>query len=336
MNYKVTFHIIILFLPVFLLAQESLDFCTDSTYCVPGITGMPRTKGLVIRQERVKNYSIRSYNLNGEKVSEGVVNRNKRWTAKLKLPILLKENLKLGVGLNYFIEEYNFDSKGTPESVFYQNLENKPLQSMGLRLYGLKTYLGRHYLIFRLGGNLNGDINNEIPTSRLFRGSATVLYGKKVDPMTSYAFGIAYSYSFGPGFIYPIFSYNRRFNNNWAFESNLPVKAELMYNTNNHKNFFFVGYNVQGSNYNITFAEPIEDVKTYFLSKAEVRGELRYEREIYDFVWLSTFMGVRHNVIFDLEDSFTRRGELLWDNKLAPAFYFGGSIFLVPPKKWVD
>ena len=89
--------------------QETIINCTDSGYCIPSIDGMPRSKGLVIRQERVENYNMQTMATTGSRESGNArVDKNRRWTAQLKLPLLNRDNFKLAVGLRYSVEEYRF------------------------------------------------------------------------------------------------------------------------------------------------------------------------------------------------------------------------------------
>ena len=110
--------------------QESIIHCSDSTFCVPSVFGMPRAKGIVIRQERVLNYGVKSFSKQeGLEDGEGSVRRNRRWDFKARIPILRKPGIKIALGVRYFHEEYRFED--LPDYPLYRGLENKALKSLG-------------------------------------------------------------------------------------------------------------------------------------------------------------------------------------------------------------
>ncbi len=43
------------------VAQEPAIICSDSIFCVPGVVGLPRTKGIHFKYERILDYGIHSY-----------------------------------------------------------------------------------------------------------------------------------------------------------------------------------------------------------------------------------------------------------------------------------
>ena len=91
------------------IAQESILFCSDSTFCIPSVIGLPRSKGLVITQEYVTDYGISSKSKIDGTANNREVRLNKRSELKARIPILRKPNIKLAFGFNYFVEEFNFE-----------------------------------------------------------------------------------------------------------------------------------------------------------------------------------------------------------------------------------
>ena len=311
--------------------------CTDSTFCVPAVFGMPRSKGIIIKQERVFNYRIRSDGTDaGFGKGEDDVKFNKRWQFKLRFPLIMKPGIKVAMGLEYFKEEYHFEGFPENDYAFYQSLEDKPLRSIGATFYVVKPWLGKRFLMMRVGAKFNGDegLGNMIDADKL-RVSVAPLIGWKKNPYTSYAFGFAYSFDFGRQRVYPVFSYNHTFNSRLGFESILPLEAKLRYSMS-EKNLFYFTSEFNGANYNIQLEDPDFAGEDYYLRKSEIRFILTYEREIHDWLWFGIETGLRSNIRFELTDSPKSNAEVVIDNEFNSAFLLNVSIFVVPPRKFLE
>lgn len=333
------FNLIILifcFSPLFpAFSQESVVNCSDSTFCIPSVIGLPRTKGIEIRRELVKDYSIKSESNEGFGNSQGEVRRNRRWELKLKAPVVLKEGFKMAVGIKYFVEEFNFEDLQNPEYPFYQNLEDRSLKSFRAEVFMIKPTRTNKYFILRMSGGLNGDYSSSsFANENFLRFSASPLFGWKKSNYLSYAVGFAYSYNFGRQAIYPLFSYMRSFNNQWGIESILPVNLKLRYSTLNQKNYFYLKSELNGANYGIRMNS--NENELVYLNKSELRFLLTWEREIHDWLWFGIDAGVRYNIDFDLTNTPRRRQDIVVSNSLNDALVLGFSIFVVPPRKMLQ
>ena len=265
-------------------AQQSMFACSDSSYCIPGVIGLPRSKGLVIKKENVKDYKIKSVSSDGSGADEAEIKRNRRYEFTLRVPILNKDNFKIAAGFNYFVEEYNFENPNTISYPLYTKLEDRSLKSIKSTLYLVKPTKTNMYYLMRISGSLNGDFRSSIENNEnYFRFSISPLVGWKRNDFVSYAFGFAYSYSFGRRTVYPLIAYNKTFNEQWGIETILPLKAKLRYSTRNQKNFFFAKTELNGSNYNLQL-DP-NNVESVYLEKSEVRFLITWEREIHDWLW---------------------------------------------------
>ncbi len=84
-------------------------------------------------------------------------------------------------------------------------------------------------------------------------------------------------------------------------------------------------------------------METLELRRSEIRGRVRWEREIYDFLWLGAEVGYRHNFTFDVYEKeaddgfmFGKRDERpIISNTLRRAPLFNLEIFLVPPRRFL-
>jgi hypothetical protein len=82
--------------------------------------------------------------------------------------------------------------------------------------------------------------------------------------------------------------------------------------------------------------------ETLELRRSEVRGRIRWEREIYDFLWLGAEAGYRKNINFnafdkDADDGFLfgKNEDPVIENKLKGAAVFSLELFLVPPRRFL-
>ena len=313
-----------------LYAQETIVNCTDTVFCVPGVIGLPRSKGIVIKRELVRDYFIRS-EADGSNAS-AEIRRNRRWEFKVRAPIILKDGFKMAVGVKYFVEEFNFENPESLNFPFYQNLENRSLRSIRGDVYMIKPTLTNKYYILRLSGGLNGDYGSEsFAKGDFFKFSISPLIGWKKNDYVSYAFGVAFSYGFGRRSIYPIIVYNKSFNNKWGIESILPAEVKLRYSTLNQKNYFYAKAELHGANYSLRLDEAKTDL--VYLNKSEVRFLLSWEREIHDWLWFGVEGGLRSNINFDLSNDARIRTDVVVENTLNKALVYNFSIFVVPPRK---
>jgi hypothetical protein len=321
-----------------LQAQQSVVLCTDSTFCVPAVFGMTRSKAIVIKQERVFDYRITSNGTDaGFGQGEDEVKFNKRWEFKLRFPVIMKPGFKMAMGLEYFKEEYHFEGYPENDYPFYKSLEDKPLRSVGTTLYVVKPWLGNRYVMVRIGLKFNGDegLGNLLDADKL-RVSMAPLIGWKKNPYTSFALGFAYSYDFGVQSIYPVISYNHTFNNRLGLETILPLEVKLRYSLS-EKNQFYATTKFNGATYNIKLDHPdFPEDQDYYLRKSELRYTLTYEREIHDWLWFSLETGLRSNFNFELADSPRRNANTVIDSEFNSAFLLNASIFVVPPRKFLD
>ncbi|MEL7003903.1 MAG: DUF6268 family outer membrane beta-barrel protein [Bacteroidota bacterium] len=313
--------------------QVDNQFKNDSSFTAPSVIGLPRSKGLVISREIIRDYRIRSTSDQPFGNSSGEIRRNRRWEFKLRLPVLLKENLKIAAGVQYSVEEFNFDD-GPNSYPFYQNLEDRPLRSIRGDVIIIKPTRTKRFYILRVSGSLNGDYDDsDFSNGDFFRFSVTPLIGWKKNDYTAFGFGASLSYNFGRRAIFPVITYNHSFNNKWGVEAILPANAKLRFSTLDQKNFFYLKTELKGNNYSVRLEETQNEL--FFLNNSEVRFLMTWEREIHDWLWFGVESGLRSNINFDLSDSPQLNAEALVDNDIRAAFVFNFSLFVVPPRKFL-
>jgi hypothetical protein len=262
------------------------------------------------------------------------VRRNESIELKLRAPIVNRDNIKIALGVEFFRENYSFERLEELNNPLYNDLEERHLNKAGASIFVVKPFFGRSFLLFRGSLNLNGDYANLRDISSDFaRGNVIGLCGIKLSPYSSMAFGLSFGYSFGSKIVLPVFVYNKTFSNRLGVELLLPASARVRYELN-EKNWLYSGIKLSGASYGIRLDETA-DGRVYNLSKTEIRFNLLYEREIYDFLWFGIEGGLRHNFQFELTETGRRNSPVIVENELAPAFYFNASVFIVPPRKFL-
>lgn len=313
---------------------SEMGLCDDSGICIPQLQGLPRPKGIEINYRRVLNYNIETQFKDSNVFARDLIDRDRRFEVKLKAPILRKPKLSLFLGANYQVKEFRFKDFETVENEFYQNLEDKPLRSLGTKLYMIKPLVGQNYLVSYANLRISGDFSRSTLTEHI-RTSFTFLWGKRASLSKSWGIGLSYAYNFGRQAIYPVLAYSKKFNKHFSLETILPVNARLKYFFKD-KNVLSLVAQLEGDSYFLNF-EPYSESKL-FLEKSDFYLTVSYEREIYDFVWFTASGGLRRNINFNLYDSngFVNTGSPRISNALENSGYFNVGIFLVPPRKWME
>lgn len=300
-------------------------------YCLPNIGGLGHAKGLEINYRNVFKYAIDTKFNNNDTAYSDIINRHRKVEAKAKIPILLRNNFKLILGLNYSAEEFKFKEYEIIDNSFYAALNSKPLQTFGATIYATKPFKSNTFLTGRASFRLSGDFTQK-SLEDYFRTSISVLYGWRRNATFAWGFGASYNYTFGKQLIIPVISLSKKLSPRWSFGAMLPISTKLRYSLN-EKNSFEFETKISGDNYNITLV-PISNVNL-FIQRSDWLISATYEREIYDFIWIGASVGNRYNITFDLfeKNAFVSRSTPIISNRLQNAFFAEVSLFLVPPKK---
>ncbi len=323
---------------IFMDARAQLDFlnCSDTVYCIPTVSGLPRSKGFELKRDVFTDHSFRLSDSNGESIQQSQLSQNERWSVKIKAPLMNKEHFKLAIGLQYQHEEFNFESPESLGDGFFSLLEDKDLRSIGGDIYMAKPFRGNKFLIVRFQGLFNGDYDLFAEGKADYLKISWVgLYGVKINDDKSIGLGVSYSYALGNRSILPIIAYYNTINSHWGIECVLPQLARVRY-TMTQKDIFYAGARLQGANYNINLeGRPAP----YFLEMTEAHLDLRYEREIHDWLWVGASLGYRMNLAFDISDVdaiIRDPSDVLSTTDVQDAMMLSLSLFIVPPRKFLE
>ncbi|MBL0126437.1 MAG: hypothetical protein IPP83_03035 [Flavobacteriales bacterium] len=323
------------FLLLALLFASSVGWAqtTDSTaYCDPSCIGQPRPKGFELNYERMLDYGItgvRNDITPGDYAAE--VRRNARWKLKVRVPVYNTKAWKVNLGVGYSSENYSLERESGQAEQVLDLLEDIRLRSLSAGVYVVKPFIGKHYMVLRTNSSLNDDGGAIVDKGNIMKHEVALAFGVKRDPYTAYGVGVAFSYTLGRARILPLIAYDHSFDPHWGLEILLPSHIRARY-AFGQGNLLLFGAKVDGANYNIRLqGQGLDGI--YFLERSDVRGFVRYEREIHDWLWFGADLGYNMNIDLSLvTDHGARRGDVILSNTVASAIYFGAGIFVVPPR----
>ncbi|MBL3657575.1 DUF6268 family outer membrane beta-barrel protein [Fulvivirga sediminis] len=298
----------------------------------PNVTNM-MPRGIVARYTPVVGYDIDTKsNMSGLPDAKGEVSHLNKLRFKIKIPIVIRDRSNFIIGFDYAQSEYNFKGEGYKDYALYRALNDKDLKSRVVKAYYNHAFDKKHFIYVRASAAFNGDLSNDdIPFYNFANYSLATIYGWQKNPDDAYGIGLYLSYNLGRRSIYPVFLWNKTWNENWGFESKIPADFNIRYNVNEKQRFFF-GYEVSGDSYNIALDyEQLAKFNDLQLRRSDVLASLSYERAIIsDFIWLGLSAGYRFNLRFDIaEDNSFNREEIL-ENTVTPSPYFEAMIFFTP------
>lgn len=317
-------------------SQDSPIDCSDSTYCVPSVSGLPRSKGLVIERVNTLEHRIVTRTAEGDLISEEKIDKNRIYNIKLRGPIVNRPQMKMVLGVSLSIEEFEFDDVESIDDPLLNSLEDRPLRTAGIDLYSVRSFKGNKYLVSRLQTRLNGDFTkSSSPLKRFVRFDAVSVFGWKLDANRTFGAGLAFSHIYGKARILPVIIYYNSFAPRWGFEANLPANARLRFSPD-PKHSIYAGLRIRGANYRL---EPTETALPYILEKSELNMGLEFEREIHDWLWFGLKCGYRNNLSMEVSSSSALTlgpGDHIVETDVDNSLYFGASIFIVPPRKMLN
>ncbi|MGC4037285.1 MAG: DUF6268 family outer membrane beta-barrel protein [Chitinophagaceae bacterium] len=321
--------------PCFTSAQDIFSWAKNSGYCNPSVVGLPRAKAFIFKYELLPAFTIKTTAKQGNfENAVGHINRNRRIDLRLRFPIINKPSFTLAAGIKYTHEEFIFNANDLNNGyAFYNNLEDRPLKSIGFHVYALKPTRSNKYFVLRASFDLNGDYTSKnLSVADFLKFSITPMIGWKKDENLSYAIGASYGYTFGKPLIIPVLSVNKNFSCNFGIESLLPVNIRLRYSPNEN-NYLYTGFELSGASFRLENNDPVfEEYKRLHLFRSELRYTINYERCIHDWLWAGIEAGWRKNLRFNVTNAPGPRSSIILSNQLSDAIILNASIFIVPPK----
>ncbi len=317
-------------------AQDIKDIIGPRVFATPAVSGMSRSKGVIFRYEALPPYEISSRSAN--EVVGGATAKlrdNERMDLRLFLPFMNKPAFKAVAGLQYSLESFDFPTD--TDYPFYTNLTNRRFRVLGGQVVVLHSFAERSYAVVRVKGSLNGDYNSlrELDITRYMRYSMEAVYGWQSGPNRSYGGAVQISHNYGRTTVLPAIIFNRTFNDKWGLEAVFPAQVAVRRNISD-KTLLFMGYGGESMRYNMRTNSPsFAGLDSLQLRRIDVRARLRWEQEIYDFLWFGLESGLQVNLRHRALDDFsTRSRNALIFSRTQPTPFLRAEIFLVPPRRF--
>ncbi|MFT5386335.1 MAG: hypothetical protein ACI8VT_003156 [Saprospiraceae bacterium] len=315
----------------FTCLYTSIAICQDlflspivKKFCQPGVIHKSPTKGLLLEYEI--NPTVRLRNSTGISGSPET-GFNKRLNMKLKAPIIIRKDLKVIAGWNYYSEEYNFDRLETDNFRLLSNIDDKHLKSSRLTLSVIKPINRKYYLALKGQASFNGDYSGMFNFDRKYANYKLLsVFGVQSSP--SLEWGIGVLYSFGNRMpVIPIIMYNHTFNPRWGIEAVLPAKIKLRYNLND-RNIFLFGPELDSRQY---YVDNHAD-KAYTMRRRDLKLALSYQRHLGSFFWTEISGGYTHNFSTKFETNQSGEIQDTYDYNSSGSPFLKVGIFISPSK----
>ncbi len=298
-------------------------------YCSPGVENKSRSRGLDFSYQ----YSGIS-RLNGlsERLNSYQVRGIESIIFKVKIPLLLKRDLKILAGYSHEPEVTQVGTSLGNAMPFLQNLNGDYLKNHGMALYAIKSLDATNYLALRFKMTASGSYNGFFSFDKQFVSySAIGTWGIKRHRDLEYGVGLSFSKNARRTLALPFVFYNKNFNDSWGLEAAIPVNIKLRYNLDD-RTIILLGYDLDNRNYGVNLATDPDNhkkVTPYFMNRTSVQAGFNIERQVVPWLWLDIKGGYSFNfntrlhALDGTEDIF----EYQPDNSL----FFRMGFFLSPP-----
>ena len=333
--------LLILLFPLVLCSQNHTEFTLPDVsiqpddedidvLCRPGIANKSRSRGLEISYTYLRGGEMET--------AEGQITPPlselqslEALTFKVKIPVVIKDELKVLLGYSYMPETYRFSTIGSSYSDVFNRIDSYRLRSSTLALYATKPINEKYFAGIRMSTSFNGDYDKLVNTDSRYRAfNVTGLLGIKESDDLEWGLGLHYSKDFRRTRILPVLSYNRNFNEKWGLETVFPVVINGRYNIN-PSNILLFGTDFNSQSYAIDVDQGFETPTHFHLNHAELRLMLRLEKQLTSWVWLNLEGGYQYNFNTRLVDKTLDKSNFKVD--FENNVYFNIGVFLSPPDK---
>lgn len=308
-------------------AQKSSSTSTEEISLAEGILAYDisksRTKFFELETQTLPSY--RNLLNNGQLTSINDLDKVNRYVnGKLRFPVVLKQQFKLGGELAYQKESF------TPG---YHSLGSEPisLNKVGLTLFADKRLEDRKFLTFFVKGAIKSDELNFDRFNQKLALTAAAIWGIKKNPNEKMAFGMAVSNNLGRLRIGPVFIYEKCFNDRLRLDLMLPKKAELIYGAS-AKTFFSALLDLETASY-LLVNPVLEGHENLEFRRSAIRLSLKVEQQINDWIGISGQVGMAQPINTLLVERGRASGDHVWNfnQRLSP--YAGVSLYAIIPSR---
>jgi hypothetical protein len=334
------------------------DWDTDEAekrYCGPKVKGLSPAKLVSIGYDFAGPHSITAGAI-GEEYDEVTENvsfyHGTRVTANL--PIISRNSILINVGANIQEARYTFESDSL-SNPFHRALDQN-IRTVGLNTTIFKPFNEKHFALGYYMAEYSGNYTlNQMQPLSFVKHTMLGVFGWKFNDNYQLAVGATQSYRAGEVNFFPILMYNYTAPDaNWGIEMLAPARAHFRYRFS-AKSLIMAGVDLEGTSFHIsqrsglypdsegavdlfdTDGNPrLYDPNQIELRRSEIRLNVKYEKAITDFIWISAQVGYAMNYRSDVDNGeffrgFFREDSYVQQNNVGGAPYVQFSINLVSP-----
>lgn len=323
---------------VSLLLEDDELASGQKGFCTPGIANKSRARGLEI-----------TYNLSGggrwesgDDETEQLVGQMQSLESinlKLRVPVLLKPDLKILLGYQYQPQRYNFQEIGSEIRPFVGEMNNESFKSNAFSFYLTKSFNEKYYSAFRLRVGFNGAYDGWVNfDDQYLTMNAIGLLGIKKSEDFEWGVGMVYTQNIRRTLVLPFIMLNKNFNDKWGIETAPPAYILGRYNASPRTIVLFGGefnsniYSIEPNAIGTLQANHASQPVVYSMNNRSISAVVSLEQQIVPWVWLNVKGGFQYNLNSQFEVQIPHSDQtLLFQPPNAPFLQMG--IFLSPPDK---
>lgn len=327
------------------------DYGTDDSekrYCGPKVTGLSPAKLVTLGYDFAGPHDITAGNI-GDVVEQRTEKASFYHGLRLSanLPVYSTNKLLINMGANYGEARYSFENNNL-ENPLHQALDGN-IRTAGINTTIFKPFNEKHFALGYYMAEYSGnyDINN-FQSLSFVKHTWLGVFGWKFNERFQLGFGATQSYRAGEVNYFPIVMYNYSHpDGKWGIEMLAPARAHYRYRFNS-RTLVLAGFDLEGTSYHLSnrneiFPETgtpgmIENYNSDLLElrRSEIRLNVKFEKALTDFIWLSAQAGYAINYRSDVDSGeffrgFFRDNPYVMENQVAGVPYVQFSINLVSP-----
>lgn len=318
-----------------LLPLESSTLPSKSVFCSPGVINASRSRGAEFTHGIHSPFALQVPVGIADGSTSGQVTFVESYKAKLKIPLVIKQDFKLLFGYEYNSETYHFGETAGFHSATFNSLDNKALRSNRYSLYATKSFNERVYSLIRLRATYNGDYDQGMTINDRY-GIYSVIggVGFKESDKKEWGLGVSYSYSKFRTRLIPFLLYNQTFNNKWGVEAILPLQIFARYNVSK-KTILLSGIDYHSTFYNADFSNAFSnELENYYIKQSGLRSSITLEQHIAPWLWMHAKTGYQTSFTTDFQNQDDSTAS--FGANTGNTWFFQIGLFLSPPDKLMN
>ncbi|MFP4096855.1 MAG: DUF6268 family outer membrane beta-barrel protein [Cyclobacteriaceae bacterium] len=267
------------------------------------------------------------------------VNSTSEFRIDIQYPVISKNNITVGLQLNYLDTHYNFEDGTSLQHPLLRTLDQNGLTSTSFSTVIFKPLSMSNFMLFQAGATLNGDYTfSDFQSLSYTRFFGAVIYGWKPSERKMWGLGVSRTYLGGALNYLPVFYYQySTADGRWGIDALLPSRFNMKRNFSK-QSILSLGFNFQGNTYRLNelVTENGNEMLEPELRRSELRFRAIFDQAITPNLWFSVQGGLRYNWEYNVDDgeffrSLFSEDPYLFENSIGNPLFAQFSISWVSP-----